>query len=125
MSKTILRQVYEIVSGGYKVADENDIILGKKPIHLGRRVIEDDYTLEDDATFLVLNNNQNITITLPEKENYPGREVSISDENGVLLGAPVTLVTEGDSKINGENSFLLDTTYIFKTLNSNGDNWFI
>lgn len=64
------------------------------------------------------------TITIPTAQLVSGRIITIKDAGGNANTNNITIGTEGDEKIDGSDTAVINSNYGVITLYSNGSNWF-
>jgi len=64
------------------------------------------------------------TITIPTAQLVSGRIIVIKDAGGNASVKNITVGTEGDEKIDGSDTAVINSNYGVITLYSNGSNWF-
>jgi hypothetical protein len=64
-------------------------------------------------------------VTLPTARLTAGSEITVFDAVGDANTKNFQILTEGSEKINGSDSYTINTSYGSVTLISNGSHWFI
>jgi len=65
------------------------------------------------------------SLTLPTAQAVNGRTIKIKDSGGSAGSNNITIDTEGAEKIDGENTFVMNSNYESEEFYSDGINWFI
>lgn len=65
------------------------------------------------------------SLTLPTAQLVEGRTIIVKDTGGLAATNNITIDTEGGEKIDGSDTYVMNSNYQAITLFSNGTNWFI
>lgn len=66
-----------------------------------------------------------ITLTLQSVAALSGKRYIIKDEGGSAASNNITIATQGSETIDGASTFVINTSYMSKTVISDGSDWFL